>query len=66
MKAILEFNLPEESQEHYAAVNGDAYRDVIWAMNEWLRQQIKYHGGAELAEARAHLAVLMADAGLED
>ena len=66
MKATLEFNLPDESGEHYAAIHGADYRNVIWELNQWLRNEIKYSGRSEFAEVRAHLEVLMADAGLEE
>lgn len=42
MKAILEFNLPEEQTEFENAVDAQKMLSVIWNMNQWLRKQIKY------------------------
>jgi len=42
MKAILEFNLPEEAAEHRAAVQALDWKYVVSEMDEYLRSQIKY------------------------
>ena len=42
MKAILEFNLPEEQTEHLTAVKALDYKYVVSEMDEYLRSQIKY------------------------
>ena len=42
MKAILEFNLPEEQTEHLAAVQALDYKYVVSEMDEYLRSQIKH------------------------
>ena len=42
MKAILEFNLPEEETDFYLATKGSDWRKVCWDMEQWLRQQNKY------------------------
>ena len=42
MKAILEFNLPEENEEFQAAVNGLNYKSAIWDYDQWLRSEMKY------------------------
>lgn len=44
MKAILEFNLPEDSVEHEQAVNAGSAYDVLKDFDQWLRDEIKYHG----------------------
>ena len=44
MKAILEFNLPEDSVELEQAVNAGAAYDVLKDFDQWLRDEIKYHG----------------------
>jgi threonine synthase len=36
MKATLEFNLPEENQEHLDAVHGGDWRLVVWRYMEHL------------------------------
>ena len=42
MKATLEFELPQESEEHSLAVNGWKYRMVLSEMDQWLRKLVKY------------------------
>ena len=42
MKAILKFNLPEESHEFDMATQGSAMHSVLWDMDQWLRRQTKY------------------------
>ena len=37
MKAILEFNLPEEIEEHLNAINGINYKIALQEMDRWLR-----------------------------
>ena len=44
MKAILEFNLPEEMHEHRMALQAYDWMYVVSEMNEYLRSQIKYQG----------------------
>lgn len=41
MKATLEFNLPEESDEHIRAVHGAQYHAIINDVNEQLRKMEK-------------------------
>ena len=42
MKAILEFNLPEEQIEFNLAVNGNKWSFVAWKIDQELRSKIKY------------------------
>jgi hypothetical protein len=42
MKAILEFNLPEDSESHNAALNGVKYNGVIESVIVHIRQKLKY------------------------
>jgi hypothetical protein len=42
MKAILEFNLPEDTTDFQAAINGNNYRSAIWDYDQWLRSEMKY------------------------
>lgn len=46
-KAILEFNLPEESEEHSNALNGSSYRYNIKDFDNWLRNKLKYENLSE-------------------
>ena len=41
MKAILEFNLPEEQPEFDLAVNGNKWSFVAWKIDQELRSKIK-------------------------
>ena len=42
MKAILEFNLPEDQPEFNTAIKGSDWKHVCWEMEQYLRTQIKY------------------------
>tara|TARA_R110000803_G_scaffold77614_1_gene142475 strand:- start:1 stop:228 length:228 start_codon:yes stop_codon:yes gene_type:complete len=42
MKAILEFNLPEDRVDFELASEGSKMYSVIWEMDQWLRTQTKY------------------------
>lgn len=43
MKALLEFSLPEEREDHELALNGFHYKSVIDEIFTWIRQQEKYN-----------------------
>ena len=42
MKAILEFNLPEDQVEYELANNVSKMFHTLWEMEQWLRGQVKY------------------------
>lgn len=42
MKAILEFNLPEDQPEFNNAIKGGDWKHVCWEMDQYLRRNIKY------------------------
>jgi hypothetical protein len=42
MKAILEFNLPEEQEEYQMFIDASKMQNVLWEMNQWLRSQTKH------------------------
>lgn len=42
MIATLQFNLPEESQEHKAAIEGMSYQSEIQEFDNFLRAVVKY------------------------
>ncbi len=42
MKAVLEFDLPEDNWEFQAAINGGNYKSAIWNYDQWLRSEMKY------------------------
>ena len=42
MKAILEFNLPEDQPEFNNAIKGGDWKHVCWQMDQYLRRNTKY------------------------
>lgn len=42
MKAILEFNLPEDRDDFALATNGSKMWSVLWELDQHLRAQVKY------------------------
>lgn len=42
MKAILEFNLPEDNEEFQNAINGSNYKHAHWQLDQLLRSEMKY------------------------
>jgi hypothetical protein len=42
MKAILEFNLPEDNQEFELATKGLKFWSVLWELDQSLRSKTKY------------------------
>lgn len=42
MKAILEFNLPEDQEEFTNATKGGDWKLFAWNFDQWLRSQTKY------------------------
>jgi hypothetical protein len=42
MKAILEFNLPEDNQEFELATKGFKFWSVLWELDQSLRAKTKY------------------------
>lgn len=43
MKAILEFNLPEDKTEYLAATKSIEWALTVFEINEWLRNAKKYN-----------------------
>ena len=43
MKAILEFNLPEDQPEFNNAIKGGDWKHVCWEIDQYLRKEIKYN-----------------------
>lgn len=43
MKAILEFNLPEDQPEFNNAIKGGDWKFVCWEMDQYLHKEIKYN-----------------------
>jgi hypothetical protein len=42
MKAILQFNLPEENHEYLNASQGAQMKSILWDLDQWLRAKLKY------------------------
>lgn len=42
MKAILEFNLPEEQEYFEDASNGWKWQHAMWQLDQFLRTKVKY------------------------
>jgi len=42
MKAILEFNLPDDQQEYELANSGLSFWNVLWELDQELRTKTKY------------------------
>jgi hypothetical protein len=66
MKAKLTFNLPEEQEEFNDAINGNAFKAVIWELDKHMRSQIKHGDLADdvqekVQEIRYYLCELMTD-----
>jgi len=54
MKAILEFDLPDDQSDFESAVNGYKWQLAVWDMNHYLRSVTKYapdETSAEVVEA---------------
>ena len=60
MKAILEFNLPEDNQEFELHIKASKMYCTLWDFDVWLRSEIKYNG-KELNEVRDKLREIMND-----
>ena len=43
MKAILEFNLPEDKQDFNLATKASDWWYVCWRMDQYLRKRVKYN-----------------------
>ena len=66
MKAILEFNLPEDSAEHLLAIRGSDFHSVCWDLDQdligWLKHGYEFKTPEEAIEAvRDRLRQLMED-----
>jgi len=66
MKAILEFNLPEESDQYQIANRFMDWALALKDMDDWFRDRLKYgqefdSGGEELEKARQALFEIMED-----
>ena len=70
MKAILEFNLPEDEEQFNAANKGMDWALLTWDIDQLLRKKLKYsdllpNTRAELEEIRDTLNEMLTDRGLK-
>jgi hypothetical protein len=73
MKAILEFNLPEDQSDFDLAVNGAKAQSTLWEFDQWLRAQYKYMSDEEYSadkyetfeKCREQLREIMFENGLK-
>ena len=52
MKAILEFNLPEDKVDFDLALQGSDWKHVCWEMDQLLRKHLKYDGDLKEDEVK--------------
>ena len=69
MKAILEFNLPEDEEQFNAANKGMDWALLTWDIDQLLRNKLKYsdllpNTRAELEEIRNTINEMLVDKGL--
>lgn len=64
MKAVLEFNLPEDEQAHRRATQGARYHCVLYDFDQYLRVQHKYQKQELAGQYREYLGKLMSEASL--
>ena len=68
MKATLEFNLPEEHDEHLNALQGMSWQLVLFEIDQELRSTVKYEDSEQNADyaqkIRDMIYEKMADRGL--
>ncbi len=66
MKALLEFNLPEDQSEHKLALDGSKWMTVCHEIDRWLRSLEKHEDRHTLKveEVRSRLYEEMASSGL--
>ena len=60
MKAILEFDLPEDETAFNYAVNGNDWNNAIYNLDQWLRTKIKYNND-EFSESEEAILQLVRD-----
>ena len=52
MKAILEFNLPEDKVDFDLALQGSDWKHVCWEMDQLLRKELKYSDDKSFEELK--------------
>ena len=67
MKAILEFNLPEDREEYVATSRGMEWALLVWHIDQFIRNKIKYEQDRDgvLQLVRNELNFQMEEKGLQ-
>jgi hypothetical protein len=70
MKAVLEFNLPEENHEFANATNASKMRSVLWELDQWMRAKLKYEELPDgqydaIKQTRDQLRILLNDENID-
>ena len=70
MKAVLEFNLPEDNYEFANATNGSKMRSVLWELDQWMRAKLKFEELPDgeydaIKETRDQLRILLNDENID-
>jgi len=50
MKAILEFNLPEDQTDYQIVNDASKMYHTLWGMKQWLRAQLKFPENMNLSD----------------
>ena len=64
MRVSIRFDLPDESSEHRAALQGADLRAAVEEFDEYLRGKIKHEDCAVSEEARSHLLEILDEYGI--
>jgi len=65
MKAILEFDLPEDISELKQMMEANDYNLVLLDFDQWLRNEIKYNNKNELQPVRDKLYTFLSSYGVD-
>jgi len=63
-RVTMTWELPEDQHEFMDAFRGWQWKLIVSELDEWLRQQIKYHEREEFQEVRDRLNELVNNEGL--
>lgn len=61
MKAVLEFELPEDKDDFNYAHNGFNYYMALYEMDQWLRSEYKYNDNEPMYKVREKLNQIIND-----
>jgi hypothetical protein len=67
MKAILEFNMPEDREDHKYALHGIEYAIILEELDNWLRNMFKYEDKVkiDIEVVRSKIYELLKERNLE-